>query len=119
MIRRAILCFFVGWPGLAPFLWAQETAHRQAEFFEARVRPVLAENCFSCHGPKKQKGGLRLDSAAYLLKGSDSGPVVIKGDPEKSLLIQAVRHAGDVRMPPKKRLPDAVIADLAAWVKLG
>jgi mono/diheme cytochrome c family protein len=91
------------------------------DFFETKIRPILAENCFSCHGPKKQKAGLRLDSAAGFFKGSSSGPVLVKGDPEKSLVIQAVRHAGDLRMPPKpkKKLPDQAIADLAAWVKLG
>src|SRR5262245_39478713 len=55
-----------------------------AEFFETHVRPVLAERCFSCHGDKMQMAGLRLDSRAALLKGSDHGPVVVAGDPEKS-----------------------------------
>jgi hypothetical protein len=89
------------------------------EFFEKRIRPVLAEHCFGCHGPKKQKAGLRLDNASFAFKGSDSGPVLVKGHPDKSALIQAVRHAGDVKMPPGKRLADDVIADLTAWVKMG
>ncbi|HXG08980.1 MAG TPA: PSD1 and planctomycete cytochrome C domain-containing protein [Gemmataceae bacterium] len=90
-----------------------------AEFFETRVRPVLAENCFTCHGPKRQQAGLRLDSRAALLKGSDSGPVITAGEPEKSLLIQAVRQEGDIKMPPKGKLPPEAIEALIAWVKMG
>jgi mono/diheme cytochrome c family protein len=89
------------------------------EFFEKRVRPVLAEHCFSCHGPQKQKGGLRLDSEAALLRGSESGKVVIPGDPDKSLLIRAIRHDGDAKMPPKEKLPADAIEALTAWVKMG
>src|SRR5262245_19873349 len=74
---------------------------QQLEFFEARVRPVLAEHCFSCHGPKKQTAGLRLDSRAALLRGGESGPASVPGQPEKSLLINAVRHSRALRMPPK------------------
>ena len=64
---------------------------QQAEFFETHVRPVLAENCYSCHGPDRQMAGLRLDSRAAILKGSARGPVLVPGDPEKSVLIGAVR----------------------------
>src|SRR5579871_227503 len=73
----------------------------EREFFERRVRPVLAEHCFSCHGPKKQQAGLRLDSRAALLKGGESGPAVVPGEPERSLLLEAVRQTGEVKkMPP-------------------
>ncbi len=89
------------------------------EFFESRIRPVLAENCFSCHGPQKQRGGLRLDSAAGVLKGGESGPAVVPGHPEKSLLLQAVRQGGELKMPPKGKLSERVVSDLAAWVKMG
>jgi mono/diheme cytochrome c family protein len=89
------------------------------EFFEARVRPLLADSCFSCHGPDKQKGGLRLDSRAELLKGSESGPVVVPGEPDKSPMIKAVRYGGDVHMPPKGKLPAEKIEALTAWVKMG
>jgi hypothetical protein len=87
--------------------------------FEKHVRPVLVEQCFSCHGPKKQMGGLRLDSRAALLKGGDSGPAVKPGDPDASLLIRAVRHEGAVKMPRGKKLPDPALHALAAWVKAG
>jgi cytochrome c553 len=89
-------------------------------FFESKVRPVLAGSCVSCHGAKKQRGDLRLDSRAALLKGGEHGPAVVPGDPDRSLLVQAVRHNHeDVKMPPNKRLPDAEVQALAAWVKDG
>jgi hypothetical protein len=89
------------------------------EFFERRVRPILSENCFSCHGPKKQMGGLRLDSGEAVRKGGDDGPVVKAGDPDNSLLIQAIRQSGDLKMPPKKKLPDEAILALTIWIKNG
>src|SRR5579884_2069128 len=89
------------------------------EFFEKHVRPVLATKCQSCHGPKRQQGGLRLDSRAALLKGSENGAVVKPGQPDKSLLVKAIRYDGDVQMPPKGKLPDEAIAHLTEWVKMG
>src|SRR5690348_4392181 len=73
---------------------------RAIRFFEEQIRPVLADQCFSCHGPKRQKAGLRLDSAAAIRKGGESGPIVAPGDPEQSRLIRAIRHDGDLKMPP-------------------
>src|ERR1700677_4958380 len=90
-----------------------------AEFFENKIRPVLADNCFSCHGPKKQQANLRLDSREALLKGSENGPVVVSGEPEKSLIVHALRQKGELRMPPRSKLSDAAIADVANWIKLG
>jgi hypothetical protein len=89
-------------------------------FFELKVRPILTTECLPCHGGGKTKSGLKLDSRAALLKGGDRGPAVAAGDPEGSLLIRAIRHSHDaVKMPPKRRLPDEVVADLALWVKDG
>jgi hypothetical protein len=90
-----------------------------AKFFEERVRPVLVENCRQCHGPEKHRGGLRLDSREAALRGGDSGAVIHPGRPEESLLIQAVRHGERIQMPPKKKLPQRVVADLATWVRMG
>ena len=93
---------------------------RAVEFFETRIRPLLAEQCYSCHGKQNRKGGLRLDSAAALLKGGDTGPAVVPGSAEKSLLIHAVSYTRDhLKMPPQGRLKPQQIADLTAWVKLG
>ena len=92
------------------------------EFFEKRIRPLLAERCYECHsaGTKKLKGGLLLDSRGGALKGGDTRPAVFPGQPDKSLLIEAVRYANqDLQMPPKSRLSDAQVADLAEWVKRG
>jgi hypothetical protein len=89
------------------------------EFFETKIRPVLVEHCQSCHGPKKQQAGLRLDSRAAVLAGSDGGPVLVPGQPEQSLLIRMVAHQSKVKMPPKGKLPQAAIDDLTAWVKMG
>jgi mono/diheme cytochrome c family protein len=90
-----------------------------AEFFEASVRPVLAANCFDCHADEKM-GGLRLDSREGLLNGGKSGPAVVPGDPEKSLLIQAVRQTREaLKMPKGGRLKPAEIDALTEWVKAG
>src|SRR4051794_15546430 len=75
------------------------------EFFEKKIRPVLAEQCYQCHSAdaqakKKLKANLLLDSRAALLKGGDSGPAVVPGKAEQSLLIEALRYKGDIRMPP-------------------
>ncbi|MDB6029124.1 MAG: hypothetical protein JWM68_5347, partial [Verrucomicrobiales bacterium] len=93
------------------------------EFFEKKIRPLLAENCYKCHSAQaeKLKGGLMLDSKDGLLKGGDTGPAITPGDPEKSLLIKAVRYADEnLQMPPKgKKLSAEQIADLETWVKAG
>jgi hypothetical protein len=100
---------------------AEESATpEQVRFFEARVRPVLAENCHKCHGPDKQKSNLRLDSRAAAIKGGDTGPAVVPGRPEESLLVTAIRHEDDVlKMPPSKKLAPEQVADLTRWVKMG
>ncbi len=89
------------------------------EFFEKKVRPLLAEKCYSCHGPKKQSAGLRLDTVAGLKQGADNGAVLVPGDPGTSRLIAAVRREGDYPMPPKGPLPADAVAILTEWVKLG
>ncbi|MCY2966412.1 MAG: DUF1553 domain-containing protein, partial [Planctomycetota bacterium] len=92
----------------------------QAEaFFESKIRPLLVDRCLECHGGAKQKAGLRLDSPAALTQGGNSGAVVVPKQPDKSLLIQAVRYTGDLKMPPKSKLPDAEIALLVEWVRQG
>ncbi len=105
--------------GFAPMLWAESPHSADAEFFEKNVRPVLVEHCFKCHGNGKTKGGLSLASRDGILKGGDSGPALVPGDSAKSLLIQAVRYEGETHMPPKGKLSDRAIADLATWVQRG
>jgi hypothetical protein len=92
------------------------------EFFENRVRPVLVEHCYSCHSheAKKHRGGLYLDSKAAMLDGGDSGPAIVPGKPAQSLVIKAIRHsAGDLKMPPERKLSAEVIADLEKWIAMG
>lgn len=98
---------------------AADPPREQVEFFEKHVRPVLAEHCYSCHGPKKQNAGLRLDTAAGLRAGADSGPVVVPGEVAKSKLIQSINRQGEFPMPPKSALPAEAIAALTEWVKAG
>ncbi len=103
---------------LSPALWAATPV--ETEFFEKHVRPVLAEHCYSCHGAKKQKGELRLDSREAILKGGDIGPVVVPGKPDESSFIKSIRHDGDSKMPEKEdKLPEPQIAALAEWVRMG
>jgi cytochrome c553/mono/diheme cytochrome c family protein len=90
------------------------------EFFETKVRPVFVEKCLSCHGDKKQSGGLRLDSKASVLKGGEHGPAIVPGKASDSLLVKAIRHEGELKMPPKGgKLPTAVVADFVQWIEAG
>ncbi|MBX9628562.1 MAG: PSD1 and planctomycete cytochrome C domain-containing protein [Gemmataceae bacterium] len=98
---------------------AADPSPEQVEFFENKVRPVLAEKCYSCHGAKKQSAGLRLDTADGLKAGADNGPVVAPGDPAKSRLIASVGRTGDYPMPPKHPLAAGEVAALTEWVKQG
>lgn len=101
--------------------WGQNPASSTEDFFESKVRPVLAGHCVECHGPTKASGGLRLDSREALFKGGDSGLVVVPGDVENSLLAKAIKHDENesLQMPPKKALPAEVVADLHAWIAAG
>jgi hypothetical protein len=90
-----------------------------AEFFEKNVRPILADNCWRCHGPEKQKADLRLDSRTAILTGGESGPAIVPGNPDRSILVQAIRYGGTVKMPPTGKLPSQAIEALTAWVKMG
>src|SRR5215813_6553703 len=108
---------------LSSRIFAADPTPSQLQFFENHIRPVLAENCYKCHSQQaeKVKGGLLLDTKEGLLKGGDTGAAIVPGDPEKSLLIKAVRYTdADLQMPTKgKKLPVLAIADLESWVKMG
>jgi hypothetical protein len=100
---------------------AQDFSAADVQFFETKVRPVLADRCLSCHSAaKKVKGELHLDTRAGVLRGGERGPVLELGSPEKSRLIDAIRYMNpDLQMPPKGKLSDDQIAALEKWVKLG
>ena len=96
-----------------------DSHEEQIAFFEKNVRPVLLESCIKCHGPEKQKHGLRLDSPEAFLKGSDDGPIFTKENPDASPLVQALLRAGDHPMPPKNPLPPPQVDSLLRWAKMG
>ncbi len=102
------------WPDEPPM-----TPRKAEEFFEKSIRPVLAENCFNCHGDRKQKAGLRLDSRQALLTGGETGPAIVPGHPEQSLLLKALHYQDELKMPPKGQLRDAEVAALTTWIKQG
>ena len=76
------------------------------EFFEKKVRPLLANKCSACHGSKLQMAGLNLSTAPAFLKGSDNGPIILKGEPENSKLMEVVGYQGKIKMPPSAKLRD-------------
>jgi hypothetical protein len=106
---------------LVLFAVPSRAADPGVEFFEARVRPILVENCYECHSTaaKKQKGGLHLDTRDAIRRGGDNGAAVIPGKPGDSLLLKAVRQSSELKMPPKGKLSDVAIADLKKWIAMG
>lgn len=99
-------------------LAAETPSASEVRFFESKVRPLLIEHCQGCHGPEKQKGGLRLDNLASMLVGGDSGEAIVPGEADESLLIEAVRYES-YEMPPSGKLPDADIDVLVEWIAMG
>jgi hypothetical protein len=98
--------------------FAAESDAEAVKFFEMKVRPILSENCFKCHGSAKQKGGLRLDSRTAALKGGDNGPAIVPGNRDESLLVEAIHYEG-LEMPPTGKLDAEKIAVLTRWIELG
>ena len=90
------------------------------QFFETKIRPVLAEKCYRCHSSDGQgvRGGLSVDNRDALLAGGESGPAVVPGNLEESILWNAINHR-DYRMPPKSKLPDSVLEDFRKWIEMG
>ncbi|MEM7396202.1 MAG: c-type cytochrome domain-containing protein, partial [Verrucomicrobiota bacterium] len=117
ILRGALICM-----GLTLSAEADE----KLNFFESKIRPVFAEKCYGCHSLKaaeqgQLKGDFYIDMREGLLRGGESGPAVIPGQPEKSLLMKVIRHEiVDMQMPPKKaKLSDRQIADMETWIKDG
>ncbi|TVP98794.1 MAG: DUF1553 domain-containing protein [Planctomycetaceae bacterium] len=113
---------------LLPAAWGEESSEplpttSETSFFETKVRPILVEHCYECHSVKAgaAEGGLLVDSRVAIRQGGDSGPGVVPGDPEASLVLTAISHSDpDLKMPPKRsRLPGSVIADLTKWIEGG
>ena len=104
---------------LAPAAFAQAPTPQASEFFEKKVRPLLVDNCISCHGDSKANGGLRLDSLAGLIKGGDSGTALVPGNASKSRIIKAISYTGELKMPPSGKMSAEAIATLTQWVTMG
>lgn len=104
--------------GPASRLRSPEDAGAAAIFFEKEIRPVLAAKCFKCHGAKRQKAGLRLDSRVSMLEGGESGPPIAPGKPEASLLLEALRYE-DLEMPPGGQLSEKTIRLFERWIAGG
>ena len=91
----------------------------ESQFFESKIRPILSEKCYECHS-SKVKGGLRLDHIELIMQGGDSGPAIIKGKPQESLIVQAIRYDDqDFQMPPKGKLSKETVQDFEKWISDG
>lgn len=122
-ISSSVAVLVVATAGLATVTSGQQASpaptNDEVRFFNEQVRPVLAQNCYKCHTTEAM-GGLHLDSREGILKGGESGPAAVPGEADKSLLIQAVRQSGDLKMPPEgPKLNDGDIARLEQWVQQG
>jgi Protein of unknown function (DUF1553)/Protein of unknown function (DUF1549)/Planctomycete cytochrome C len=114
----------MAWPDVCPAQPQTDAAPSPAQlaFFEKNIRPVLVRECYTCHATNSEKvqGGLKLDTREAMRKGGANGPVIVPGDSEKSRLIKAIRQEDDrLKMPPKKKLPDDIIADFEKWIAQG
>jgi mono/diheme cytochrome c family protein len=120
-VKALLLLLLVG-----SSLWSVEPGNVRSEFaerfFREKVEPVFVEHCYECHANGRRKGGLSMASLQDLLEGGNEGVVLVPGDVVKSTLVTAVRweaHDEELNMPPKARLPDALVADLTRWVEMG
>jgi len=108
------------WTFVSTTASAAETPDSGMEFFEAKIRPVFVAHCQECHSSasKSLKGGLQLDHREGVLKGGDSGPIIVANQPDSSLLIKALKFDG-LEMPPRGKLPGSVTADFEQWIRMG
>ncbi len=97
----------------------QDTKPESLAFFENNVRPLLIDRCVKCHGPMKAESGLRLDALFSVLQGGDTGPAVVPGQTEQSLIVQAVHHIDGLEMPPNEKLSDTEIMTIERWINEG
>jgi hypothetical protein len=104
---------------LASSARADQLTPEELTFFETKIRPVLIKECYGCHSNKSRnvRGGLRLDTKELTHIGGSSGPAVVPGDLEESLLFKAILHE-DFQMPPQRRLAQNIIDDFKMWIEM-
>jgi hypothetical protein len=116
----AVCCFAQGISqGISQRIAQSVAQNEAAEYFERHVRPLLIEHCAECHSGGESSGGLALDSRSGLLHGGHSGAAIVPGDPDQSLLVQAIRRTGDLAMPPEVPLDEQAIARIEHWIASG
>ncbi len=116
----AVLCLVTTmWLAVGNGLQGADLPADQAEFFEKQVRPILVNRCEDCHNEDSPESGLQVDSLEGLLRGGDRGPAIVPGKPGQSLIIGAVKHSGQIFMPPKEKIPRREITVLAKWIEMG
>ena len=124
-VHTALTCVGAVGLGATGMLWQPQPVAAQAgtDMYVKTVQPILANNCYKCHGGENHRGGLQLDTKERILKGGKDGAVIVPGHPEQSLLVKLIRHEGPaddpMPMPPKGKLSDADIAAVTAWIKAG
>ncbi|HVW11852.1 MAG TPA: c-type cytochrome domain-containing protein [Bryobacteraceae bacterium] len=97
-------------------LWG---ANNDARFFDERVAPILEKRCLPCHNDQLKNGDISFENRASLLHGGPHGPAIVPGHPESSFLMNALRHEGEIQMPPGPQLPSKEISLLRQWIKRG
>ena len=117
--RRSFLPFAIAL--LFPLIGsADDNEQKQLKFFETKIRPLFVEHCYECHGPELQESELRLDTTEGILRGGASGPAVVGGEPDESLVLIALSYReDDLQMPPTGKLEDDDIADIRRWIEQG
>jgi hypothetical protein len=109
-----------GWVWLSACAASLCAAEVDEAFFETQIRPVLIERCFECHGRGNLNGDLRVDSRDSLIKGGETGPAIVPGNAESSLLVRAIRHTdAHLQMPPKSKLSKEIVGDFEQWINAG
>src|SRR5262245_53001864 len=120
MTASQIIAALIGALSICTALCAAPVAVDPDRFFHSDVKPLLNTRCISCHGPDKAEGGLRLDYRERVLKGGDSGPALVPGKPEKSLLLMAIKRTHKIlEMPPKEKLSGRDIDVIERWIREG
>lgn len=113
MNRLAVLCV-LAFPSLAV-----DRPDRDVRFFDQRVAPILTRRCLGCHNDQLNNAGISFLDRDSLLKGGTRGPAIVPGKPDLSVMIEVLRHDGEIQMPPGPKLPPKEIAILTQWIQRG